>query len=136
MQKNEENTTHVFYQIKNIGYHIEFPHDVKECIPIHSFELNPTTLPTNNLQLTEEHDQAQNNILEVHSLTPHSSYKREFDVKTYIVDLVEYMLCSLHSLTFQRNLQISTPSITHFNANIFSKQIRIKLKFKQNKDIT
>jgi hypothetical protein len=26
IQKNEENTTHVFYRIKYIGYHIEFPH--------------------------------------------------------------------------------------------------------------
>jgi len=25
-QKNEENTTHVFYQINFIGFHIEFPH--------------------------------------------------------------------------------------------------------------
>jgi len=38
--------------------------------------------------------------LEVHSLTSHSSYTREFDVKTYIIDLVKYMLCSLYSLTF------------------------------------
>ena len=59
--------------------------NVKECIPIHSFELNPTALPTDKFQLTEEHDQAQNNILEVHSLTSHSSYTREFDVKPYIV---------------------------------------------------
>jgi len=25
-QKNEEDTTRVFYQINYIGYHIEFPH--------------------------------------------------------------------------------------------------------------
>jgi len=88
------------------------------------------------IQLTEVHDQAQNNILEVFSLTSHSSYTREFDMKTYIVDSVKYMLCSLHSLTFQRILQISTLSIRQFNANIFSKLTRIKLKFQQNKDIT
>jgi len=75
-----------------------------ECIPIYSFELNPTTLPTDKFQLTEEHDQAQNNILEVHSLSSHSSYTKEFDVKTYIVDSVKYMLCSLHSFDFSKDL--------------------------------
>ena len=34
--------------------------DVKECIPIHYFELNPTALPTDKFQLTDKHDQAQN----------------------------------------------------------------------------
>ena len=58
--------------------------DVKECILIHSFEFNPTILPTDMFQLTEEHDQTKNNILEVHSISSHSSYTREFDVKTYI----------------------------------------------------
>jgi len=98
----------------------------KECIPIHYFELNLTALPTDKFQLTEKHDQAQNNILNVHSLTSYSSYTKEFDVKTYIVDLVKYMLCSIHSLTFPRILQISTLSITHFNADIVSKLTRIK----------
>jgi len=37
--------------------------DKKECISIHSFEFNPTALPTDKFQLTKEHDQAQNNIL-------------------------------------------------------------------------
>ena len=78
--------------------------DVNECIPIHFFELKPNTLPTDKFQLTEEHDQAQNNILDVHSLTSHSSYTRQFDVKTYIIDLVKCMLCYLHYLTFQRIL--------------------------------
>ena len=41
--------------------------DKEESIPIHSFELNLTVLPTDKFQLTEEHDQDQNNILEVHS---------------------------------------------------------------------
>jgi len=43
-------------------------HDKKLCIPINFFELNHTALPTDKFQLTEEHDQEQNNILEVHSL--------------------------------------------------------------------
>jgi len=47
--------------------------DVKECIPIYSFELNPTALPTDKFQLIEGHDQGQNNILEVHSLMSHPS---------------------------------------------------------------
>jgi hypothetical protein len=106
-QKNEENTTLV-YQINYICFHVEFPHkmrsDVKECIPIHSFELNLTALPIDKFQLTEKHDQAQNNILEVHSFSSHSSYTREFDVKTYIVDLIKYMLCSLHSFDFSKSL--------------------------------
>jgi len=74
-----------------------------ECIPIYSFELNPTALSTNKFQLTEERDQAQNNILEVHSLSSHSSYTREFDVITYTVDLVKYKLCSLHSFYFSKD---------------------------------
>jgi len=71
-------------------------HHKEECIPIHSLKLNTTALPTDKFQLTEEHDQAQNNILEMYSLLLHSSYTKEFDVKIYIVDSAEYMLCSLH----------------------------------------
>ncbi|AES75760.1 hypothetical protein MTR_6g057790 [Medicago truncatula] len=73
-QKNEENTTHVLYQINYIYKFLhripsyKLSHDKKECISIHSFELNPTTLPIDKFQLTEEHDQAQNKILELHSL--------------------------------------------------------------------
>ena len=78
--------------------------DKKKCIPIYYFELNPTELLTDKFQLTKEHDQAQNNILEVHSLSSHSSYTKEFDVKTYIVDFVEYKLCSLNSLDFSKRL--------------------------------
>jgi len=110
--------------------------DEHECIPTHSFELNLTPLPTDKFQLTEEHDQAQNKILEVHSHMPHSSYTREFDVKTYIFDFAEYMLCSLNLLTFQRGLQITTFNIRHFNTNIFHKLTGIKLKFQQNEDTT
>jgi len=40
--------------------------NVKECITIHSFELHPTELPIDKFQLAEDHDQAQNTILEVH----------------------------------------------------------------------
>ena len=42
-------------------------HHIKECILIYSFELNPTALSTDKFQLTEEHDQAQNDILVAHS---------------------------------------------------------------------
>jgi len=77
-------------------------HHRKEYIPRGCFELNLTDMPTDKFQLTEEHDQAQKNLLEVHSLMLHSSYTKEFDVKTYKIDLLEYMMCSLHSLTFQR----------------------------------
>ena len=49
-------------------------HHKEECIPIHSLKLNTTALPTDKFQLTEEHDQAQKNILEMYSLLLHSSY--------------------------------------------------------------
>jgi len=42
-------------------------HHRKECILKGCFELNLTALPTDTFQLTEEHDQAQRNLLEVHS---------------------------------------------------------------------
>jgi hypothetical protein len=76
----------------------------KECILIYSFELNPTALSADNFQLTEEHDQAQSNILEVHSFSSHSSYTKEFNVKTYIVHSVKYVLCSLHYFDFSKDL--------------------------------
>jgi len=62
--------------------------DKKECIPIYSFELNLVVMQTDKFQLTEEHDQAQNNILEIHSCLTYSSFMKEFDVRTYIVDSV------------------------------------------------
>jgi len=50
---------------------------------------------------------------------------KEFDVRTCIVDLVEYMCYVLFIfLSFQKDLQIFTQSIKHYNANIFSKQPR------------
>ena len=39
----------------------------KECISRGYFKLNFTALPTDKFQLTEEYDQAQRNLLEVHS---------------------------------------------------------------------
>jgi len=42
-------------------------HHKNEYILIDSFELNHTALPTDKFQLTKEHDQAQNNFLEMHS---------------------------------------------------------------------
>ena len=107
-QKNEENNTCILqnhlYRFSHRIPSYKMSRNVKECIPIHFFELNPTALPTDKFPLIEENDQAQNNILEVHSLTSHSSYTREFDVKTYIVDSTEYMLCSLHSFEFSNRL--------------------------------
>jgi len=68
------------YQI--VSYKIN--NNENECIPIYSFELHHTTPSTDMFPLTEEHDQTQNNILELHSLSSHSSYINEFDVGTYI----------------------------------------------------
>ena len=103
-QKNEENNTCVLQtQLYKFSHRIpsyKMSRNLKDCIPIHSFELNPTALPTGKFQLTEDHDQTQNNILEVHSLTSHISYTREFDVRIYIVDYAEYMFRSLHSFEF------------------------------------
>jgi len=73
-------------------------HHKKECIPRGCFELNLISLPTDKFQLTEEHDPIQKNLLEMHSLSWHSSYTKEFDVKIYIADSAEYMLCSLNFL--------------------------------------
>ena len=42
-------------------------HHRKKCIPTGCFELNLTALSIDKFQLTEEHDQAQRNWLEVHS---------------------------------------------------------------------
>jgi len=78
--------------------------DKQEYISNYTFELNSTALPTGKFQLTEDHDQAQNNILEMHSCSSHSSYTKEFYVKTYIVDLVEYKMCSLYSFEFPKRL--------------------------------
>ena len=47
-----------------------------ECIPIYSFEL----------------------------ILLHCQLTREFDVKTYILDLVKYKLCSLHSFDFLKDV--------------------------------
>jgi hypothetical protein len=76
----------------------------QEYISIYTFELNYVALPTDKFQLTEEHDQAKNNILEMHSRSSHSSYTKEFDVKTYIVDSIECKMCSLHSFEFSKRL--------------------------------
>jgi len=45
---------------RRIPSYNKMSNDVNECIPIHSFELNLTVLPTDKFKLTEEHDQAQN----------------------------------------------------------------------------
>ena len=79
--------------------------DKTKCSPLYSFELNLTALPTDKFQLTKEHDQTQINILEMHSHLSHSSYTKEFDVRTYIVDSVEYNMCSLNSFKFSKRLE-------------------------------
>jgi len=98
--KNEENTTW-FYQINSICFRIELL-----CIGwvgCKGMHLIPLRL--------------------------YSSYMKGFNVKTYIVDLIEYMCCALFILlNFQRKLQISTRSIRHFKTKIFSKLSKIKLK--------
>jgi hypothetical protein len=41
----------------------------------------------------------------MYSRSSHSSYMKEFDVKTYIDDLVECKMCSLHSFEFPKRLE-------------------------------
>jgi hypothetical protein len=101
--------------------------DEHECSLIYSFELNPTVLPTDKFQLTEEHDKAQNNMLEMHSCLSHSSYTKKFNVKTYIVDSVEYNMRFLNSFEFSKRLANLSLSIRQFNANILNKLPWIKL---------
>jgi len=112
-QKNEENNTCILHnQLYRFSHRIpsyKTHNDEQEWIPRGCFELNLSALPTDKFQLIEEHDQVQNNILEVHSLTSHSSYTKEFNVKTYIVDSVKYMLCSFHSFEFSNILAILYP---------------------------
>ena len=56
-------------------------YDKNKCFPIYSLELYPTALPIDMFQLTEKYDQAQKDILEMHSLSSPSSYTNEFDVR-------------------------------------------------------
>jgi len=78
--------------------------DKKEYNPIYYFRMNSTILPSDKFQLSYEHDQAQKNVLEMHSRLSYSSYMKEFDVRTYIVDSVEYNICSIHSFVFSKRL--------------------------------
>ena len=89
-------------QAQKNRFEVHSCHHLKEWIPRGCFELNLTALPIDKFQLTEDHNPIQRNLLEVHSLMWHSFSTKEFNVKIYKVDLLEYMLCSLHSLTFQR----------------------------------
>jgi len=59
-------------------------------------------------------------------------------VKTYIVDLLEYMLCSLHSLTFQRICKSLLMTVRHFKFlesfyDIFEFTSKLKQQEKQEK---
>jgi len=69
-QKNIENTfctiSNQIYRFSNRILSYKMSSDKHECIPIFFYELNLTTLPTDKFHLTEEHEQAQNNILEKH----------------------------------------------------------------------
>jgi len=78
--------------------------DRRECIQIYYFELNHIIVPTYKFQLTDQHDQAQNNILEMHSRLSHSSYTKEFNVRTYIVDLEYYKLRYIHFFELSKRL--------------------------------
>ena len=107
-QKNEENTFCILlnqlYMISRRISSYKICNDKHECISIYSFELNLTTLLTDKFQSTKEHDQAQNNILEIHSRLSHSSYTKKFDMRTYIVDSVKYNMCYIHSFEFSKRL--------------------------------
>ena len=62
-QKNGEHNTCILpNQLYRLSHRIpsnRMGSDKKECIPIYSFELNPTPLPTDKFILTKELDQAQ-----------------------------------------------------------------------------
>ena len=180
-QKNEENTTHVFYKINYINSHIKFPHirwvithrnafqevalnlilllcqltsfnwqrsmiklkgTSQRCIPSSQKRMHSKRLlwiesycPANE-QISIDRGARSNSKEPLRGAFPSVTliiYKG-IRCENYIVDYVEYMLCSLNLLTFQWDLQITTFSIRHFNIYIFSKQTRIKLKFQQNKD--
>ena len=139
-QKNEENTTHVFYKINYINFLIEFPHIRRVITQRNAFQqvaLNLILLPC---QLTSFN--WHRSMIKLKGTSQRcipSSQKRMHSKRLLWIESycpAEYMLCSLNLLTFQRGLQISTFSIRHFNTNIFSKLTRIKLKFQQNKDTT
>jgi hypothetical protein len=50
------------YLMSYINSHIKCINK-KECVPLYCFELYPTPLSSDMFQLTDDHDQAQNNIL-------------------------------------------------------------------------
>jgi len=107
-QKNEDNSFCILstqlYRFSHRILSYNMSSDKNECFPIYFFELNYTPLPTDKFQLTEEHDQAQNNILEMYFRLSHSSYMKEFNVRTSIIDSVEYNMCSLNSFEFSKRL--------------------------------
>jgi len=80
-------------------------HHKKECIPRGCFEFNLAALPTGKFHLTEEHDQAQKNLLEVHSFyhikecIPRCCF--EFNLTAMSTD--KFQLSEEHNQT-QRNL--------------------------------
>jgi len=76
-QKNGENSfcilANELYRFSHQISPYKMINDERECIPIYPLELYPTALPTVMFQLTEEYDQAQKNILEMHFLSSPSS---------------------------------------------------------------
>jgi len=55
------------------------------------FELDHAPLLIETLQLVGQYDKVQKKILGCNPFSEYSSYMKGFDVRTYIVDLVEYM---------------------------------------------
>jgi len=78
---------------------------MKECIPRGCIELNLTAFSTDMFQLTEEHDQAQQNLLEVHSC----HYRKEciprdcFELNLSVLPTDKFQLTEEHD-PIQRNL--------------------------------
>jgi len=107
-QKNEDITFCILpnqlYMFSHWIPSYKMSRDIRQCILIYSFELNHIVLSTDKFQLIKEHDQAQNNNLEMHSLMSHSFYTKEFDVRACIVDSVEYKMCSIHYFELLKRL--------------------------------
>jgi len=138
--KRTQHTSILQNQLCRLSHRIpsfKMSHHRKECIQTGWFELNLTALPTDKFQLTEEHDQAQRNQLEVHSLMWHSSYTKEFDVITYRVDYAEYMLCSLNLFKVTCKSLHSVSSIPTSSTNLQELNLNSnKIKTVHNNDTT
>jgi len=92
-------------------------------------------MPTDKFQLTEEHNQAQN-ILEIYSSLSHSSYTKEFDVRTYIFDSVEYNMCSLNSFEFSNRFANVYTKYKTLQCKHLQQTNKNETKIQQNNDTT